>query len=160
MSEHPTSLSTRPSSSPAECREHSVSHINVGDTERWLSAIGGGALLLYGLRRSLGSLTLAVGGGMLLYRGVTGHCKAYESLGLNSVDREGGGVEVEATITVYKYKWDQFQATTAEKVGDDYYLFFNTFKFYHAADPNTPTQAWILSDRFQSSRILKENIAK
>jgi uncharacterized membrane protein len=57
---------------------------------------------MYGLRRSLGSLALAVGGGMLLYRGVTGHCKAYESLGLNSVSSEGAGVEVEATITVYK----------------------------------------------------------
>ena len=83
---------------------------------------------------------------------------------LKSYEKETGDISrsniTTATITVYKYKWDQFQATTAEKVGDDYYLFFNTFKFYHAADPNTPTQAWILSDRFQSSRILKENIAK
>jgi uncharacterized membrane protein len=102
MSEHPTSLSTSQSSPPAERRERSVSRVNVGDTERWLSTIGGGALLLYGLRRSLGSLALAVGGGMLVYRGVTGHCKVYESLGLNSVSGEGAGVEVEATITVYK----------------------------------------------------------
>jgi hypothetical protein len=83
---------------------------------------------------------------------------------LKSYEKETGDISrssiTTATITVYKYKWDQFQATTAEKVGDDYYLFYNTFKFYHAADPTTPTQAWILSDRFQSSRILKENIAK
>jgi len=48
------------------------------------------------------SLALAAGGGMLIYRGVTGHCKAYESLGLNSVSREGAGVEVEAAMTIYK----------------------------------------------------------
>jgi len=102
MSEHPTSLSTSQSSPPAERRQRSVSPVNVGDTERWLSAIGGGALLIYGLRRSLGSLALAVGGGMLVYRGLTGHCKVYDSLGLNSVGSEGAGVEVKATITVYK----------------------------------------------------------
>lgn len=102
MSEHSTSLSTRQPSSPAEHREDSVSRINVGETERWLSAIGGGALLIYGLRRSFGSLALAVGGGMLVYRGLTGHCKVYESLGHSSISGEGAGVEVEATITVYK----------------------------------------------------------
>lgn len=83
---------------------------------------------------------------------------------LKSYEKETGSLSrssiTTSTLTVYKYKWDQFQATTAEKVGDDYYLFFNTFKFYHAADPKTPTQTWILSDRFQSSRILKENIDK
>lgn len=83
---------------------------------------------------------------------------------LKSYEKETGNISrssiTTATMTVYKYKWDQFQATTAERVGDDYYLFYNTFKFYHAADPKTPTQAWILSDRFQSSQILKENIGK
>lgn len=83
---------------------------------------------------------------------------------VKSYEKETGNISrssiTTATVTVYKYKWDQFQATTAEKVGDDYYLFYNTFKFYHAADPTTPTKTWILSDRFQSSRILKENIAK
>ena len=81
---------------------------------------------------------------------------------VKSYEKETGNISrssiTTSTITVYKYKWDEFQATTAEKVGDDYYLFYNTFKFYHAADPTTPVDRWILSKRFQSSQILKENI--
>ena len=59
-----------------------------------------------------------------------------------------------------EYEWDQFQATTAEKVGDVYYLYANTFKYYYSGDPRTPVKVWILNRRFQSSQILKENIAK
>lgn len=65
-----------------------------------------------------------------------------------------------ATVTTYEYEWDQFQATTAEKVGDVYYLYANTFKYYYSGDPRTPVKVWILNRRFQSSQILKENIAK
>jgi uncharacterized membrane protein len=87
---------------PAEREEQRASRTNVGETERLLSAIGGGALLLHGLRRSFGSLALAVGGGMLLYRGLTGHCRVYQSLGFDTSSGEQAGVDVEATITVYK----------------------------------------------------------
>jgi hypothetical protein len=93
MSEHSTTLSTSQSSPPVERQERPASRINVGEPERWLSVIGGGALVLYGLRRSLGSLALAAGGGMLIYRGVTGHCKVYESLGLNSVSLRALGLK-------------------------------------------------------------------
>ncbi len=65
-----------------------------------------------------------------------------------------------ATVTTYEYVWDQFQATTAEKVGDVYYLYANTFKYYHSGGPQTPVKVWILNRRFQSSQILKENIDK
>lgn len=102
MSEHSTTLSTNLSSSPAERQERPVSRINVGEAERWLSVIGGGALLVHGLRRSFGSLILAVGGGMLIYRGVTGHCPAYQSFGLNTASSEGASVMVEAAVTVNK----------------------------------------------------------
>jgi uncharacterized membrane protein len=67
-----------------------------------LSIIGGGLLVLYGLRRSLGNLALAVGGGALVYRGITGRCAVYEKLGLDTVRRDGAGVAVEAGITVNK----------------------------------------------------------
>lgn len=102
MSEHSTTLSTSLPSSPAERQERPVSRINVGEAERWLSVIGGGALLVHGLRRSFGSLILAVGGGMLIYRGVTGHCPAYQSFGLNTASSEGASVVVEAAVTVNK----------------------------------------------------------
>jgi uncharacterized membrane protein len=61
---------------------------NVGDLERGLSLIGGTALVLYGLRRSLGNLALMLGGGALIYRGLTGYCAAYQALGVNTTRRD------------------------------------------------------------------------
>jgi uncharacterized membrane protein len=84
-------------------------HVNVSDTERWLSAIGGGALAVYGLSRgSLGGLALAAFGGVLVQRGLSGHCMGYQALGINTADRHGPassvaaghGVKVERSITV------------------------------------------------------------
>src|SRR5262245_11410636 len=59
--------------------------VNVGENERWWSAIGGGALMAFGLTRcSVRGLALAALGGALAYRGVTGHCAGYEALGINT----------------------------------------------------------------------------
>ena len=59
--------------------------INVGNPERVASAVAGGALALYGLtRRSIGGGLLAALGASLLYRGSTGHCPVYESLGIDT----------------------------------------------------------------------------
>ncbi|MEM7224428.1 MAG: hypothetical protein AAF495_15715 [Pseudomonadota bacterium] len=63
-------------------------------------------------------------------------------------------------ITATHYVWDEFQATTAEKVGGETYLFVNEFHFYHSGDSTVPTGKWILHDRFQSSQILPENVGK
>jgi uncharacterized membrane protein len=57
--------------------------VNVGQEERLLSALGGGALALFGLGR--GALPLVVSGGYLVYRGLTGHCHLYERLGVDAV---------------------------------------------------------------------------
>ena len=82
---------------------------NVGETERVLSIIGGGALALYGLTRgSLGGAALALLGGSLVYRGATAHCAMYEALGVNTArTAEGGtghvghlGIKVEKSITI------------------------------------------------------------
>jgi uncharacterized membrane protein len=89
----------------------SSSHTNVGDTERWLSLLGGGALILFGLsRRSLGGLALAGVGGSLLWRGATGHCSLYQSLGINTAGPRGRhtsipaghGIKFEESITVHR----------------------------------------------------------
>lgn len=74
----------------------STSHcppVNVGNSERVLSALAGGSLLIYGLsRRSpLGLMTAIIGGG-LLYRGLTGHCQLYALLGV-SAGGDGCGLE-------------------------------------------------------------------
>ncbi len=61
--------------------------VNVGDVERVVSVMGGGLLTVFGAARGgLTGLGLAVLGGSLLYRGVTGHCEAYHSLGIDTSD--------------------------------------------------------------------------
>ena len=79
--------------------------VNVGDTERMASAIAGGALALYGLRRgSLGGLALATLGAALGYRALTGHCQLYEKLGINSGGARSNvgnlGVKIDREIVV------------------------------------------------------------
>ena len=78
-------------------------------------------------------------------------------------ERTEGSIDsgaVTTTLTATHYVWDEFQATTAEQVGGEYYLFVNEFHFYHSADSTVPTGKWVLHDRFQSSQILKDNIDK
>lgn len=59
--------------------------INVGDTERTISAVAGGFVLLYGLSKlSLSTIVAAVAGGALIYRGITGHCSAYQALDVST----------------------------------------------------------------------------
>lgn len=87
--------------------------LNVGEVERWASAIGGGALAIYGLTRgTYGGIALALLGASLVYRGTTGHCHMYDALGVNTatgegdnpfVSVEGGrGVKVEKSLTINK----------------------------------------------------------
>lgn len=61
------------------------SGVNVNETERAISAAAGAAFVLAGLKR--GSLTgaiLALTGGALLYRGISGRCQLYEALGIST----------------------------------------------------------------------------
>jgi uncharacterized membrane protein len=83
---------------------------NVATDERWVSAIAGGLLGAYGLsKRSRGGLGLALLGGALLARGVTGHCNLYQALGVNTARRRRGpravmtsgeGIRVEESILI------------------------------------------------------------
>jgi uncharacterized membrane protein len=85
--------------------------VNVGPTERWLSALGGAALGAYGLSRGTwGGLGLAALGGALVWRGATGHCSLYGALGISTAERHGPataipageGVKVEESVTIQK----------------------------------------------------------
>jgi uncharacterized membrane protein len=70
---------------------------NVGDTERMLSVLGGGFLALRGLcQGDLGGAALALAGGSLLYRGLTGHCSVYSALGMHTTAPEGRRASVAA----------------------------------------------------------------
>jgi uncharacterized membrane protein len=68
---------------------------SVTDTERWGTLIGGGALVLLGLRQGSlrGALTALAGGG-LIYRGVTAQTGIQETLGMND------SIKVEKTVTI------------------------------------------------------------
>jgi uncharacterized membrane protein len=87
--------------------------VNVGQTERWASAIGGGALALYGITRgSLGGIALALVGAAFLQRGFTGHCNLYEAMGYSSAGDAGlrnsenvsvpagRGIKLEKSVTI------------------------------------------------------------
>lgn len=74
---------------------HSSPDVNVGSTERLLSAGAGALLAVYGISRmSLIGLALAAIGGSLVYRGATGHCAMYEALGRNTASGGSQGAEV------------------------------------------------------------------
>ncbi|HET7435465.1 MAG TPA: SRPBCC family protein [Thermoanaerobaculia bacterium] len=82
---------------------------NVSDPERWLSVVAGSALAVYGLkRRDIPGIVAGVLGGALVWRGASGHCMVYGSLGLTTVDDSGDqvsvpygrGVRVEKAVTI------------------------------------------------------------
>jgi uncharacterized membrane protein len=85
--------------------------VNVGQTERWASALVGGGLAIYGLtRRTWGGVVLALVGGTLIHRGSTGHCYMYDPLAVNRAGHESDnplvsvpanrGIKVEKSVTI------------------------------------------------------------
>jgi uncharacterized membrane protein len=114
----------QPGGTLAPTRNSAEPFVNVGDAERLLSAVGGGALALYGLSRgTLGGLCAAALGGAFVYRGLTGHCDCYAALGVRTTEGRGPmtsvpaghGVKVEQTVTInrpaedlYRY-WRNFE---------------------------------------------------
>jgi uncharacterized membrane protein len=93
--------------------ESSAASVNVGQTERWASAIGGGALALYGITRgSLGGIALALVGAALVQRGFSGHCNLYEAMSFSTADDAslrnsenvsvpaGRGIKMEKSVTI------------------------------------------------------------
>ena len=58
---------------------------NVGELERVASALGGALLLGYGVARpSALNTLLAVGGALLVERGLTGQCSLYRAIGIDT----------------------------------------------------------------------------
>lgn len=93
----------------ADSAEGQSIDINVGETERLVSVVGGAALALIGLeRRSLGGLVVAGLGAALVYRGYTGSCSMYKALGVTSAKPASpdkyfnSGIHVEVATTIDK----------------------------------------------------------
>jgi uncharacterized membrane protein len=98
--------------------------INVGETERLLSAISGGALAITGLARaSLPGLGVALVGGGLIYRGLSGHCPVYQSLHLTSAKRRAAATSVPAAHGVIVEK-----TFTIQRSPEDLYNFWRNFE--------------------------------
>ena len=69
----------------AAARDEARAWTNVNTVERALSVVAGGALAAYALRRKdVTGLALGLLSGVLVERGVTGHCPAYDMLGVSS----------------------------------------------------------------------------
>lgn len=81
---------------------------NVAVPERVISAVGGGALALYGLSRGRWSgIGMALLGSGLVYRGVSGQCQVYQTLGVSTAGTPDNvsvssntGVKVEKSVTI------------------------------------------------------------
>jgi Protein of unknown function (DUF2892) len=67
---------------------------NVAEWERWASVLGGALLVASALRRpTLVNAALAGMGGVLIERGLTGHCSLYETFGMATRGDRRVGVE-------------------------------------------------------------------
>lgn len=99
------------------------SEINVSETERVASGIGGGLLTAYGLvRGDLLGIGLAVLGGSLVYRSATGHCTAYQALGINTAAKENmTSVKASSSVRVD-------QAMTINAPVEEIYNFWRNFE--------------------------------
>ncbi len=79
---------------------------NVNSTERIVSAVAGGGLIAYGLkRRDAAGLGLAAVGAMLGLRGATGHCQVYDAAGINTADESEAKptrIHVQKSVTINK----------------------------------------------------------
>ncbi len=101
-------------SSNGEAKNEST---NVGKVERIASAVGGGALIGYAIKnRSKSGIVLGAIGAGLLYRGATGHCDAYEKLGINTAEGAPSpgqdvarDVHVEKSITINRSPKELYQ---------------------------------------------------
>jgi len=82
------------------------SNINVGQSERIVSALLGTAATLYGLRNlsSLGGIAMTVAGGMLLSRGLSGYCAVNNAIGRNSAIKTADAIEARESYVINKPK--------------------------------------------------------
>ena len=77
--------------------------VNVGKTERIISATGGALLSVLAMRRPTpSSLAMLFSGAYLLYRGVSGNCVVNTFLGRDSSKRLGTSVDIIKTVTIKK----------------------------------------------------------
>lgn len=95
--------------------------MNVGRFERGASIVTGSLLIAAGIRkRSWAGAGLALSGAALIRRGVSGHCDAYQALGISTKAESeedaahvsvpyGRGIRVDKSITVNRPRFEVYQ---------------------------------------------------
>jgi uncharacterized membrane protein len=89
---------------------------NISQREKFISMAAGGGLLIAGLSRGkAGGLLLGLCGAALAYRGWTGHCQAYQMLGVDTSRHNPAvgvpaqqGYKVQRTLTIHRTAEDLF----------------------------------------------------
>jgi len=76
--------------------------VNVGNTERILSALAGGWLLYNSITGRHANLAKAGLGGFLIYRAATGNCPGYSAMGKHTLEDHAQNVNIRTSITVNK----------------------------------------------------------
>lgn len=87
-------------------RQEHQKQVNVGGAERKASMASGAVLTLSGIKRLtkgrfLSGLAMIATGGIVFYRGKTGHCNLYQAMGVSTAGPEQAGIEMEKAITIH-----------------------------------------------------------
>jgi uncharacterized membrane protein len=106
-------------------REQRPSRVNVGEKERNVSMAAGAIVALQGLSRmSLAGLLEAAVGGFLIYRGASGQCPVYQSLGLDTYHTDGRPPADEITEKGVHVE----QSMLIQKPAEELYAFWHSFE--------------------------------
>jgi uncharacterized membrane protein len=74
--------------------------VNMGDTERMLSALAGSLLIYATAKKHTVNTLLLMGGGYLLYRAISGHCALYDAMSGRRSGARGGELKVRTHVVV------------------------------------------------------------
>lgn len=97
--------------------EKRAKYTNIGEKERLATVISGGALTVLGIsKRTPAGWAMALLGGGLIYRSVTGHCGLYQALGIDHAHngssrasvKQGQGIKIEQSMTINKSPGELF----------------------------------------------------
>lgn len=97
------SLLEKPASHIPDPPVSRTSSINVGNTERIISAAGGGLLTSYGIRKgTVPGALMAMAGTVLLFRGVTGYCPLNAVIHRDTASGKAPLIKASRTMTINK----------------------------------------------------------
>ena len=106
-----------------------ASSTNVGTAERAVSVAAGSILALQGISRgSIPGLISAAIGGMLIYRGASGHCSLYEKMGINTAGSSGPQSAAELDEEIDSRGIHIEQAFLINRSAEDLYNYWRNFE--------------------------------